>query len=86
MITITVQRHRVHGRIFGENIIEDRVEKQEIYIRQKTDIGVKDKSGLKNKFIEEIAKEVTSTNRREEEKFKRKKSGTFLRLTIININ
>ncbi len=86
MITITVQRHRITGRMFGENIIESKVEKQETYTRQKIDMGVADRSALKNEFIEQIAKEVTSQNRAEENRFKKKKSGTFLRLVIININ
>lgn len=85
MITITVQRHRIHGRIFGENIIEDRKEPMDQYKEEKTDIGVADKSEFKREFIEEIAKKVTSQNQAEERKFKKKKSGTFLRLTIVNI-
>ena len=84
MITITVQRHRVHGRVLGDDIIEDRKEPMETYKRTKMD-NVEDVSELKRKFIEEVAQEVTSKNKSEENKFKKKRVGTFLRLTIINI-
>jgi len=86
MITITVQRHKIYGRIMGDNIIEDRKEPMETYKREKTDINVKDIGELKNKFIEEVAREVSVKNKEEERKFKQKRTGTFLRLTIININ
>ena len=70
----------------GDNIIEDRKEPMETYKREKTDINVKDIGELKNKFIEEVAREVSVKNKEEERKFKQKRTGTFLRLTIININ
>jgi len=66
-------------------MIEEQKTPLETYVREKTDIGIKDKSEAKRLFIEKIAQEVKSTNEAEERKFKKKRSGTFLRLTIIKI-
>ena len=84
-IKAEIRKYSVTVRIFEGRIFEQRSTVMNTYFEEESLMGVADRVAFRTKFIERVANKITRSNKQEEEKVKRTRKSTMVKLVVHRI-
>jgi len=85
MITAEIWEYTVNVRVQGDRLIEVSQVHTNTFKREKSTLNASDMQVLRRDFIDSVAREITSANKREEALGKSRKKTVIKKLIVKNI-